>query len=85
MSTYKEICEEIYGLVDGLGADADGASPFSERLRALKGKLESEHFHIVVMGQFKRGKTTFINSLLGAEAPAEFGRPPHFDQHPPAL
>lgn len=67
MSTYKEICEEIYGLVDGLGADADGASPFSERLRALKGKLESEHFHIVVMGQFKRGKTTFINSLLGAE------------------
>lgn len=67
MSAYREICEEIYGLVDGLCSDTDGASPFAERLRALKGKLESEHFHVVVMGQFKRGKTTFINSLLGAE------------------
>lgn len=30
-------------------------------------RLVNQEFHIVVMGQFKRGKTTFINSLLGTE------------------
>jgi GTP-binding protein EngB required for normal cell division/chaperonin cofactor prefoldin len=66
---YKEICEAILAVSDRLirQAEADEADFFGERLKALKGKLESEHFHIVVMGQFKRGKTTFINSLLGVE------------------
>ncbi|ADG81461.1 dynamin family protein [Thermincola potens] len=30
-------------------------------------KLNQNIFNLVVLGQFKRGKTTFINSLLGAE------------------
>jgi len=30
-------------------------------------KLNANHFHLVVLGQFKRGKTTFINALLGEE------------------
>ncbi|HHY46075.1 MAG TPA: hypothetical protein GX506_02085 [Firmicutes bacterium] len=30
-------------------------------------KLESNRFHLVVLGQFKRGKTTLINALLGAD------------------
>ncbi|WP_287153326.1 dynamin family protein [Candidatus Solincola tengchongensis] len=36
-----------------------------EPLEAWTKKLESDHFHILVMGQFKRDKTTLINSLLG--------------------
>jgi GTPase SAR1 family protein len=30
-------------------------------------KLERDRFYLVVIGQFKRGKTTFINALLGEE------------------
>ena len=30
-------------------------------------KLESNSFYLAVLGQFKRGKTTFINALLGEE------------------
>jgi len=30
-------------------------------------KLEANRFHLVVLGQFKRGKTTFVNALLGEE------------------
>ena len=30
-------------------------------------KLETSSFYLAVLGQFKRGKTTFINALLGEE------------------
>jgi GTPase SAR1 family protein len=31
----------------------------------LAGKIQQNRFHLVVVGQFKRGKTTFLNALLG--------------------
>ena len=33
----------------------------------LKEKIEKNVFNLVVLGQFKRGKTSLINALLGAE------------------
>jgi len=39
----------------------------SERLFAVREQLISNHFNLVVLGQFKRGKTTLINSLVGNE------------------
>lgn len=30
-------------------------------------KISEERFHLVVLGQFKRGKTTFINAILGEQ------------------
>ncbi len=30
-------------------------------------KLESERFHLVVLGEFNHGKSTFVNSLLGSD------------------
>ncbi len=30
-------------------------------------KLEEERFHLVVLGEFNHGKSTFVNALLGAE------------------
>jgi len=36
-------------------------------VQELSKKLSANRFYLVVLGQFKRGKTTFINSLLGAE------------------
>ena len=33
----------------------------------LREKIRSNAFNLVVVGQFKRGKTSLINALLGAE------------------
>jgi GTPase Era involved in 16S rRNA processing len=30
-------------------------------------KLEGERFHIVVLGEFNHGKSTFVNALLGLD------------------
>jgi GTPase Era involved in 16S rRNA processing len=35
------------------------------RLEEIKNKLLANKFHLVVLGQFKRGKSTFINSIIG--------------------
>jgi len=37
------------------------------RCRDLMEKLETETFNLVVVGQFKRGKTCLVNALMGAE------------------
>lgn len=37
-----------------------------ESVREQRDKISSESFNLVVLGQFKRGKSTFINALLGA-------------------
>jgi small GTP-binding protein len=37
----------------------------SKSLAQTRSKLEEEAFNLVVLGQFKRGKSTFINALLG--------------------
>ncbi len=43
-----------------------GARSLKERIdRDLVKKLEEDRFHLVVVGEFNHGKTTFINALLG--------------------
>jgi len=37
-----------------------------ERANSLRDRLEHQRFQLAVLGQFKRGKSTFINALLGA-------------------
>lgn len=37
------------------------------RLEELKSRLNEGRFHLAVLGQFKRGKSTFLNALLGEE------------------
>lgn len=38
-----------------------------DRLRMIREQLISNCFNLVILGQFKRGKTTLINSLIGEE------------------
>lgn len=38
---------------------------YADQLRELAGRLDSGRFHLAVLGQFKRGKSTLINALLG--------------------
>src|ERR1700744_202775 len=43
-----------------------GAKSLKDRLdRELVKKLEEDRFHLVVVGEFNHGKTTFVNALLG--------------------
>ncbi len=46
-----------------------GASSINERIgRDLIRKLEEDRFHLVVVGEFNHGKSTFVNALLGLTA-----------------
>jgi len=45
-----------------IGAD----SALHTRLVALRDRLQQQRLQIAVLGQFKRGKSTFVNALLGA-------------------
>jgi GTP-binding protein EngB required for normal cell division len=52
---------------DALVAALGYESPLVARIRALRRRLENENLQLAVLGQFKRGKSTFINALLGAD------------------
>ena len=55
----------------GLGdvASALGTKSVRERVeRDLVRKLNEDRFHLVVVGEFNHGKTTFVNALLGEHA-----------------
>lgn len=48
-------------------ADEAGAKSLARKLREDRiPRLEDERFHLVVLGEFNHGKTTFVNALLGA-------------------
>ena len=49
-------------ILNGLGLDIEG-----QVLIELKTKLEKDNFKVLVIGEFKNGKSTFINSMLGDE------------------
>ena len=49
-------------------AGAIGAKTLKERIaRDLVDKLEEDRFHLVVVGEFNHGKSSFVNALLGRE------------------
>ncbi len=49
-------------------ADAVGMSTLARDVRVTRvPKLEGERFHVVVLGEFNHGKSTFVNALLGQD------------------
>ncbi len=51
----------------------------AELLQETKERLEKENFTLVVLGEFKRGKSTLVNALLGEPLlPAAIIVPDHF-------
>jgi GTPase Era involved in 16S rRNA processing len=48
-------------------ADERSDHATAERARSLVGRLRADVFNLAVVGQFKRGKTTLINALLGRD------------------
>lgn len=66
---YSTLMEQLQHAVERLGEVAERRSRgiVAAGAGALRAKLAEERFNVVVVGEFKRGKTTFVNALLGAE------------------
>jgi hypothetical protein len=68
MSSYGEALAGIRSFIGELEGRSDRlSSSFREGIESVREKLSGENFHLVVMGQFKRGKSTLVNAMLGEE------------------
>ena len=62
----REIVARFKQLADV--ADAVGMVTLARDIRTTRiPKLEAERFHLVVLGEFNHGKSTFVNALLGQD------------------
>ncbi len=71
LDAFFERRDEVVRALRGLGdvATALGTKSLRDRVdRELVRKLEEDRFHLVVVGEFNHGKTTFVNALLGEQA-----------------
>ena len=67
---HKQAKREIVARFQQLAelADAVGMVTLARDIRTTRiPKLEAERFHLVVLGEFNHGKSTFVNSLLGQD------------------
>jgi GTPase SAR1 family protein len=55
LERFRKLCEE----------SVEGLSESLSRIAELQRRLAEERFHLAVLGQFKRGKSTLLNALLG--------------------
>jgi small GTP-binding protein len=65
---FRERKHDVTTALQELGEIATGlgAKTLKDRLdRELVKKLEEDRFHLVVVGEFNHGKSTFVNALLG--------------------
>lgn len=70
LESFRERKEEVTAALAELGKVAEilGATTLRERIqRDLLQKMEEDRFHLVVVGEFNHGKSTFVNALLGRE------------------
>lgn len=64
LDKYSHLKQELIKCTDSMSAIENIPAGICEELRE---KIENNVFNLVVLGQFKRGKTSLINALLGAE------------------
>ncbi len=64
LDKYAHLKEELVKCINAIMTIESITSSICEELRE---KIENNVFNLVVLGQFKRGKTSLINALLGAE------------------
>ena len=58
----RDFLQQVRSLCQELG---EGFSEPLARIAELQSRLAEERFHLAVLGQFKRGKSTMLNALLG--------------------
>ena len=57
---FRDTCLQVLSDLEALTD-----STFAPRIAAAAGRLQSERVKLLVVGEFSRGKSTFINALLG--------------------
>lgn len=62
-ATILEKLERLAEIADSVGMDSLAKDIRHHRLT----KLENERFHLVVLGEFNHGKSTFVNAMLGTD------------------
>ena len=75
MAPDDSIPTETSGSIDGASrllrlaelAQHPGAEPVAEEARALAARIAEGRFYVACVGQFKRGKSTLLNALVGHE------------------
>src|SRR3954447_7832718 len=70
LEQHKQAKREIVARFTHLAEVADGVGmvTLARDIRTTRiPKLESERFHLVVLGEFNHGKSTFVNALLGSD------------------
>lgn len=67
MLSYKDVRDEVLALFPGLieAARTRGAAEPASRLEAAQRQLRDGTLRVVVCGEFKRGKSSLLNALLG--------------------
>ena len=68
LDAFRQRQVDVTSALKDLGTVADelGAKTLGKRIaRDLVTKLEEDRFHLVVVGEFNHGKSTFVNALLG--------------------
>lgn len=68
LESFHQRQKDVISSLKDLSAFAQklGAASISGRIEAdLVQKLEADRFHLVVVGEFNHGKSTFVNALLG--------------------
>ncbi|HEX9124461.1 MAG TPA: dynamin family protein [Actinomycetota bacterium] len=67
-ATFSEERDALFRTLSALAELADERERRNvlERAQALRDDLARNRFNVVLLGEFKRGKTTFVNALLGA-------------------
>ena len=76
-SAHKEQQERLFQILQNSGSileklNLDG---MLDNVRKLSDRVASDHFKVMILGEFKRGKSTFINAMLGAEILPAFATP----------
>jgi GTPase SAR1 family protein len=64
---------DLAGIVDEL--HSLGVEFSSEALLDLKNKVDNDNFKVLVIGEFKNGKSTFINALMGDKVLPAYSTP----------
>ena len=62
--SFESLRQEILEIMSA-AHEQIGDMGFNERIRAARLRLEREEMQVLVVGEFSRGKSTFINALLG--------------------
>jgi small GTP-binding protein len=71
LDAFRERKNEVSQALSGLShvAEVIGAKTLKERVeKDLVRKLDEDRFHLVVVGEFNHGKSSFVNALLGEKA-----------------